>query len=121
MLQNNVENMKIHNDNRYNVTSWYTKPCSANILWISNAGLQRLPKKQCFIVNNITIPKLIHENPIEIQVVKSDKSKKNIKNNREIIRVRSKSNKVTYIEFIHQIFCYLNTRLLLMRSIQLII
>jgi hypothetical protein len=91
VLQNGAEKVRMSDDRRS--VAWHARPCSANV-WISNLGLQRLPEKECFVVDNVTIPIRVHEKSIKIQVADNENPKRKTKNNREIIRLRGKRNKV---------------------------
>ncbi|XP_025415778.1 solute carrier family 15 member 2-like [Sipha flava] len=89
-LENGAEKVRMSDDRRS--VAWHARPCSANV-WISNLGLQRLPEKECFVVDNVTIPIRVHEKSIKIQVADNENPKRKTKNNREIIRLRGKRNK----------------------------
>lgn len=60
------------------------KPCLMKT-WTSNLGFQKCNETGYFVENNIA--KYIHENSVNVQIVKS-------KNDKEMIKVRLKQNMV---------------------------
>lgn len=70
------------------------KPCLMTT-WTSNLDFQKCNETGYFAVNNIT--KYIHENSVNVQIVKRENEKQKIKNDKEMIIVLLKQNMVNVL------------------------
>lgn len=70
----------------------HTKPYSANI-WRSNLNSQKPNNNGFFVVNSVTASKSVNKKSIEI-FIQNEQSIRNFKNDKKIIKVRLKKNKV---------------------------